>query len=312
MTRVLILGAGGVGGYFGGRLAEAGHDVTFLVRPKRQKILAENGLRIESPAGNAKLQVKTVTQETLKDDYDFVFLTCKAFDLDTAIASIRPAIGEHTVLLPVLNGMAHIDRLNEEFGKHRVMAGCVVIQATLSADGVVKHLNNDALGFFGIQDGGTDPRASQWAGLFDNARGVKVRAVDDAMQRMWDKWVRLATLAGMTCMMRANIGEITRAYGGTEAITEFLKGNNRVATAEGYPLDAEKMNDTGSFLSGRDSLATASMLRDIEQGNATEGDHVLGDLLARAKKYDIKHPILSLAYTHIKAYDERRLSGRDR
>ena len=159
MTKVLVLGAGGIGGYFGGRLAEAGKDVTFLVRPKRQKILLEHGLRIESSAGNLKMPVKTLTDEELVkrvsrgETYDYVFLTAKAYDLDSAIHSIRPAMGKDTVLIPTLNGLAHIERLNKEFDRENVLAGSVIIQSTLTAEGVVLHLNDYAIGVFGCQQG---------------------------------------------------------------------------------------------------------------------------------------------------------------
>ena len=317
MPKVLILGAGGIGGYFGGRLVEAGKDVTFLVRPKRQHILAEHGLRIESPAGNVTEQVNTVTDEELTVQiakgkvYDYVFLTAKAYDLDSAINSIRPAMGKNTVLIPALNGLAHIDRLNNEFDHNNVMAGSVIIQSTLTADGVVLHLNDDAFGVFGPQQGGEDQRAALFASLFDKAKGVDVRAVPNAMQRMWDKWVRLATLAGMTCLMRANVGEINRAPGGQEAMMDFLNKNSQIAKAAGFPLHEGASNNIGIFFKDTHSLATASMLRDIEAGHRTEGDHILGDLLNRAQHFGINHPLLSLAYTNVKAYEERRLSGRD-
>lgn len=319
MTKVLILGAGAVGGYFGGRLAEIGHDVTFLVRHKRKEIMAQHGLRIKSPAGDVTLQAKTLDKEELQRQinnngllFDYVFLTSKAYDLDQAIDSIRPAMGETTVLIPALNGMAHLEKLNHEFGKNNVMAGCVVIQSTLTGDGVIQHLNDEALGFFGAQAGGIDKRATIFAKLFDRAKGVKVAAVEDALQRMWNKWVRLATLAGMTCLMRANVGEICRAPGGEKAMVNLLTANNSIATAAGYPLTSNQLKDTENFLTNHESLATASMLRDIEQGHLTEGDHILGDLLKRAQYYGIDNPILSLCYTHVKAYEQRRMSERDK
>lgn len=318
MAKVLILGAGGIGGYFGGRLLEAGGDVTFLVRAKRQQILAQHGLRVESPAGNLTLAVNTVTDSELANKindgitYDYVFLTAKAYDLASAITSIRPAMGKNTVLIPALNGMAHMDRLNSEFDKNNVMAGCVIIQSTLTSDGVVLHLNDDAVGILGPQQGGKDARATAFARLFDNAKGIKVIAVENAMQRMWNKWVRLATLAGMTCLMRANVGEINRAPGGQKAMMSFLNKNSEIAKAAGFPLLEDQTNDIGNFFKDINSFATASMLRDIEAGHQTEGDHVLGDLLNRAKTFGVDHPLLSLAYTNVKAYDERRLSGRDK
>ena len=132
--RILVLGAGALGGYFGGRLAEAGGDVTFLVRPARAARLAERGLVIESPFGNAALAVNPVTEAG--PGYDLVLLTCKAYDLDGAIEAIRPAMQEGTAVLPVLNGLAHIDKLQAAFGSENVLGGLAKIQATMAADGL--------------------------------------------------------------------------------------------------------------------------------------------------------------------------------
>src|SRR5215470_2835416 len=108
-VRILVLGAGGIGGYFGGRLAEAGADVTFLVRPRRREQIAREGLRIESPLGNATIAAKTVLAEELKPEYDLVLFTCKAYDLDSAMEAIAPAVGPKCAVLPVLNGVAHYE-----------------------------------------------------------------------------------------------------------------------------------------------------------------------------------------------------------
>lgn len=310
MTKILVLGAGGVGGYFGGRLVENGADVTFLVRERRAENLKAEGLRIESPVGNVTLPVKVVTANALKPEYDVVLFACKAYDLDDAIASIRPAIGPKTAIIPLLNGMAHLDKLNALWGRERILGGTVVIQATLTEDGVVRHLNDTAILTAGRQDGAEDPRLEALMTSFGGAKGVSGRLVDDIVLRMWEKWVGLATLAGMTCLMRANVGEILRSPGGAEAMTEFLDKNVQIAAHDGFTISKESYLSPTSFLMGKNSTTTASMLRDVENGAPVEADHVLGDLLVRAKKAGIDHPILSLSYTHLKAYDERRKSGR--
>lgn len=304
--KVLVLGAGGVGGYYGGRLVEAGCDVTFLVRERRQQLLQQNGLRIESPAGSLTTPVKTVVADELGPDYDYIFFTCKAYDLDDAIASVAPAMIAGTTLVPFLNGLAHLDRLNEIFGAESVLGGAVVIQATLDDDGVVRHLNDTAFMMFGEQAGGASQRTNALAALFDKARGVNVSAVPDIMQRMWNKWLLLSALAGMTCLMRANVGEITRARGGRQIMEDFLRKNAEIAAYYGYPIPADVMDSTRAFLIDEKSQATASMLRDLEQGGRIESDHLLGDLLQRANGAGIKHPALMLAFTHLKAYEERR------
>ena len=125
--RILVLGAGSIGGYFGGRLAEAGVDVTFLVREARQKKLERDGLRIESPYGNAQFRVKTALAGNVGREYDFVIVTCKAYDLSDAIDTIGASVGTSTTLLPLLNGVAHMDVLNDRFGKDRVLGGAAKI-----------------------------------------------------------------------------------------------------------------------------------------------------------------------------------------
>src|SRR5262245_40559263 len=132
--RDLVLGAGGTGGYFGGRLAESGADVTFLVRDGRRKSLFEQGLRIESQFGDAQIPVKTVIASEVAPVYDGVILTCKAYDLDTAVAAIAPAVAPNGYILPFLNGIAHIDVLNEKFGQHRVLGCTAKMKATSKHD----------------------------------------------------------------------------------------------------------------------------------------------------------------------------------
>src|SRR5262245_39556874 len=140
--RILVLGAGGTGVYFGGRLAESGADVTFLVREGRRKLLREQGLRIESPFGDAQMAVKTVVGPEVAPIYDAVILTCKAYDLDAAITAIAPAVAPTGYVLPFLNGVAHIDDLNEKFGRHRVLGGTAKIQATIAPDGTIRQFND--------------------------------------------------------------------------------------------------------------------------------------------------------------------------
>jgi len=309
--RVLVLGAGAVGGYFGGRLAQAGCDVTFMVRAGRQKMIERDGLEIESSAGNANLQIKTVLSDDAKPDYDYILMTPKAYDLEDSLNSIKPALSDSTIIIPVLNGMAHIDRLNELFGRDRVLGGVVVIQAVLLPSGVIKHFNKDAVIMIGEQDHLQPKTAKPFIDLFQNAIGVRASAVDDIKHRMWAKWVRLSALAGMTCLMRANVGEINRAPGGRDAIKRFLAANLQIASYYGYEISDDNACGIGDFLFGENSTTTASMLRDIEYGGRIESEQILGDLLRRAKIANVDHPILELAYIHVKAYEERMKCGRD-
>ncbi|HTH96370.1 MAG TPA: 2-dehydropantoate 2-reductase [Stellaceae bacterium] len=308
--KILVLGVGGIGGYFGGRLVEAGADVTFLVREERSKQLAERGLRIESPFGDARLKVKTLLAAEVKPSYDAVLLTCKAYDLDGAVAAIAPAVAPTGYVLPFLNGIAHMDVLNAQFGPARVLGGTAKIQSTLTGDGAIKQFNDWRTLAFGEQTGEMTERVKTLAALFAAAKGVEALAVPDIVQRMWEKLVHLSTAATMTCLMRANVGEILHTPDGQELFLEQLHTAASIAAAHGHrPSDAFMKLWVETF-SQQDSQYSTSMLRDIERGSRTEVEHILGYMLQKAREADVPHHTLLLAYTHIKAYEQRRAANR--
>src|SRR6516225_7855509 len=164
--RILVLGAGAVGGYFGGRLVEAKADVTFLVRPARAAALRERGLAIESTFGDLKLPVRVATADILGGVFDTVLLAAKAYDLEQAIAAIRPAVRPETAILPVLNGLVHLDRLDAAFGRERVLGGVAYIAATMTAEGTIRHLNRVHGITFGERSVAISCRVETIAGAF--------------------------------------------------------------------------------------------------------------------------------------------------
>lgn len=303
--KILVLGAGGVGGYFGGRMAQAGADVTFLVRPKRAETLARDGLRIASPHGNARLQVKCVTRDTVKPDYAIVLFTAKAYDLDSALEAIAPAMVGPALALPLLNGMTHLQALDARFGRERVLGGVAYIAATLAVDGEVRHLNDFHRIVFGPRTPSQKPACDALAAAL---AGVKFdcKQLDNIEQAMWDKWVLLATLAGITCLMRAPVGDIVAAASGEKLTLALLAECAAVARAAGFPASDATMTNYRGLLTQKGSAFSASMLRDIESGGPTEGDHILGSLLALARKHAVVTPVLEVAVTHLEAYAARR------
>jgi 2-dehydropantoate 2-reductase len=306
--RILVVGAGAIGGYFGGRLHEAGRDITFLVRPQRAKELAQFGLVIVSPAGNAMLRdVKTVLAENIAQSFDLVLLSCKAYDLESAILSFAPAVGPSTGILPLLNGMRHLDELDSKFGKSHVLGGQCVIAATLNKERAVVHLNDMHALSFGERDGGMSERIQAIATAMHGAK-FSVRASEDIVQEMWEKWIFLATLAGGTCLFRGSVGDIVAAPQGADRMLELFDECRAVAIANGYPPRAEVRERMRTTLTTASSL-TASMLRDIQSDAKIEADHIIGDLIDRADvqgKTPIDLRMLRIVYTHLKAYEARR------
>ena len=308
--RILVLGAGALGGYFGGRLLEAGSaEVAFLVRPARQAALVRDGLVIESPFGAWRGPVATLTADQVRPGWDVVLLSCKAYDLEDAIAAIGPAVDARTVILPVLNGLAHIDRLAEAFGPQRVLGGLAKIQATLGQDGAVRQLNDWRWITFGEREGGLSGRVHAIEAAFAPARGVVAQAVPDIMARMWEKLVHLGTSAIGTVLMRANVGEVVRAGGGA-FLRRLLDRNAAIAAAHGHPMRDAFISEYRALFADPASAYGTSMLRDIEAGGRIEADHILGFLLEAARRAGIPEEAHEAALLHAHAYEQRRAAGR--
>ena len=305
--RILVVGAGAVGGYFGGRLLEAGRDVTFLVRPRRAAELAKRGLTIRSPAGDFhRPSPPTVLQEDLKEPFDLVLLSCKAYDLEGAMTSFARAVGPATAILPLLNGMQHVDRLAERFGPEPVLGGQCAISVTLGPDGDVVHLNDWHALSFGELDGSRSQRIEAIASALLNA-GFDARLSNEIRQEMWEKWVFIATAAGITCLMRSSVGDYVAA-GAADLALGLLSECASIAAAQGFPLREPALERTRAVLTAPGSPIKASMLRDIEGGKPVEGDQILGDLLRRAAKPDDRS-LLRVATLHVKAYELARKGG---
>jgi 2-dehydropantoate 2-reductase len=301
-----VVGAGAIGGYFGGRMLRAGADVTFLVRERRAAELAAAGLVIKSPLGDVTLKNPPAVQaDKLAEQFDLVLLSCKAFDLDDAIKSFAPAVGPNTAILPLLNGMRHLDTLDEKFGPAGVLGGLCAIAVTLNEKREVVHLQPLQSLAFGERDGKSSDRVRAIAEVMEKGNfGSKTS--DDIIQDMWEKWVFLASLAASTCLMRASVGDILTAPGGKDFVLGMLDECSAIATAEGYVPRTAFLERTRGMLTAEGSPMTASMFRDIKAGAPVEADHVIGDLVTRADAAKVPVPKLRTAYTHLKAYETQR------
>ena len=316
--RFLVVGAGATGGYFGGRLLEAGRDVTFLVRPGRAEQLAATGLAITSPAGDASLpSPPTVLAADLRGAFDVVILSCKAYDLDAAIESVAPAVGPDTAVVPLLNGMRHLDALDARFGPDRVLGGSCFISARLDDAGRVAHVSDIHRLAFGERSGGRSPRVDAIAAAMAGAK-FEAAASDRIVLEMWEKWVFLASLAGITCLTRSAVGDVVAA-GGADLAAALLEECRSVAAAAGYSPRPESLQAALGRLTDAGSAVTASMLGDVERRGRTEADHILGDLLRRrGGMADGDRSLLRVAYTAVKAAEARAARanrgrrGRDR
>jgi 2-dehydropantoate 2-reductase len=301
--RMLVVGAGATGGYFGGRLAEAGRDVTFLVRPARAAKLREEGLVVVSPFGDFSIRPQLVTAAEIAEPYDVVLLTVKAFGLRAAIEDIAPAIGSQTVILPVLNGMRHMDMLAERFGPDSVIGGACRIAGTIDGQGRIVQMTKLHDLAYGELSGEKTARILALDALL---RGAKFdsRLVEDIEQEMWEKWVLLAALGGINCLMRGNIGQVRAASGGLAFAEAFLAECAAVAAACGHEPRAPFLAAVKAQLTAVDAATTSSMYRDLVAGQNVEAEQILGDLAARGAAHGVAAPLLNAAYTNLCVYQE--------
>ncbi len=304
--KILILGAGAIGGYVGGRLHQSGADVTFLVRPARQQAIERDGLVIKSTKGDITQKVKTVLKANEGGPYDIVLLTPKAYDLDSAIEAIAPAVGATTTVVPLLNGMRHLDVLDAKFGKDKVVGGLARVGVAMTPDGTIHHTSPFAAISFGERDGQAPRKALAELDAAVKTSGVDGGLHNNIVQDLWDKWIMLCSLASTNCLMRGSSGDILEADEGRAIVLETVDECQKTAAAAGHDPGEKGMQTIRGFLTVKGSRFTASMLHDLEKGAMVEADHIVGDMIARAKKAGISTPNLRLAYAHLQVYLARR------
>lgn len=308
--KLLFLGAGAVGGYFGGRLIEAGGNVTFQVRSGRAQQLESRGLVIKSQLGDANLRVKTIEQAAGSGPFDLVVVSCKAYDLPQAITAIVPHVMAGAIVLPLLNGMRHNEDLRHRFGAEAMIGGMCQIEATLSPEGDVLHRSPFARMVFGPFDdfpanAKTQRVLSGFSDLCSKAN-FTAKLTEPVDQSLWDKWVMIGTLGGVTTLMRGSVGDVMAAREGREVVEEMLQEAIAVATENGYPPHPDYLASIRKLLLAPGSGFMASMLRDLERGNPVEADHIIGDMYRRA--HDLGHDasVLRMVYCHLQTYEARR------
>lgn len=308
--RILILGAGGTGGYFGSKLVQAGEDVHFLVRPARAQQLQRDGLHVKSPLGDSTTTVQCVTTETLADAaakqaFDLVLLSCKAYDLESALAAVAPAVTATTVVLPILNGLKHYAALDAAFGRQNVLGGLCHISVTKADDGSIRHLGKLQRLTLGERDGGTSARVAAIAEVMQNA-GIDVVKSNHIALAQWDKYSFLTALAAGTCLLHASVGEIVTAANGETFLRGLYAECLAVANAEGHAVDAAAQQAAIDMLTRQDSKLSASMRRDLEAGFRTEAAHIVGDMFTRAQSHNLHTPLLQLANLYLTIQETKR------
>jgi len=310
-VRYMVLGAGALGGYFGGMLIKGGADVTFLVRPKRAAQLQRDGLIVKlQDGGELRTKVRTVQQGQLNGTYDVILLSCKAYDLDGAMEALAPAMTEQSVVVPVLNGVRHIDVLTKRFGQARLLGGLTTINAALMPDGTIQQsqvrINLSAIGEL---DGSTTDRCTTIRAALE-AGGIPVQISDTILAMMWAKFFGFVISATIASLTRSRAGAIAKSASGASFVSAVIDECTRAVTAAGYPPAPPPAPDTASIMRGMfsqpESVYGPSILIDMEDGRPTEGEHTIGDLAERAARFGISAPLLTAARCNLQAYEINR------
>ena len=306
--KILVIGAGAVSGYFGARLQQNGRDVTFLVRDKRAAQLRRDGLRITGALGEFSVEPKLLSAEELAESrksFDLIILGVKAYSLAQAMDDFGPAVGVRTTILPLLNGMAHLDVLRARFGVQAVLGGLTRIVADLDANGNVVLVEKLHDMTFGALDGEMTPLLDEVNRTLSNS-GFDAILSPNIRAAMWVKWVLLSSYGAITLLGRGTIGEVNRAHGGHALALAILREASMIAAANGFPIPPE----TAAYLEKRvtpiDSVLVSSMYRDLHKAAPVEADHIFGDLLRYGAEHGLESPLLSAAYTQTKVYEARR------
>ena len=298
--KILVLGVGGIGGFFGGYLHETGADVTFLVRPKRKALLQADGLKIISPLGNLSLNPKLVLVDELKPVYDIILISCKTYDLDQAIIDLRPTKGRG-LIIPFLNGVTHMKKLDEEFGQDNVMGGVAHISSTVNKDGTIEHFSEFKKLTFGNRDLSKNNALKEFAEVCAKTQ-FDMTLSDDINLDLWKKWVFISTVAGATTLFSCSLGEIVKSDFGKQIIIDLFNECRAIAKLYKYDYEDSEADIILKTITTPGSPIKASMQRDVEKKSFTEHEQIFGDLINKGQKYSFDCPILMSCYVRMNVY----------
>jgi 2-dehydropantoate 2-reductase len=288
--RVLVLGAGAVGGYFGGRMAEVGMDVTFLVRDKRQKKLEKTGLIIKSPKGDFSIRPKLATIDKIRSDFDVILFTNKAYDLDQILQSAFP-VKDGSTIIPLLNGYTHIEKLRNKFPNARLFGGIAHIFSTLNEEGEIHHFNDIHSLTFGHLSNADEPVGRKFFDACSSAN-FSIKYSNKITVDLWHKWILIATVAGATTLFNATIGEIASTEHGRSFIKDLHNECIGIAKSEKITVNTEELAQQSHFLADKQSTWNSSMRRDMLNNSKIECEHIFLELIKIADKNRVLCPSL--------------------
>ena len=304
--RIAVFGTGGVGGYYGGRLAEAGEEVVFIARGKHLEALRQNGIRVESTKGDFSLpSIEAIGDPRQAGDVDVVMLCVKCWQVPDALDGLRPLIGPNTCILPMENGVQTPDQLAVEFGWRHVLGGVCGIVSFIAEPGLIRHVAYEPFVNFGEWDNRPSERVDRLRQAFESARGLIVDTPPDIQAAMWRKYILIASWSGIGGVTRAPIG-VVRSQPGTRRLLETaMEEIYRVATAQDVSLPDDIVAQTMAILDSVEYGGTASMQRDIMEGRFSELEAQTGALVRMGREAGVPTPINDFIYHSLRPMELR-------
>ena len=300
--KVLILGVGGLGAFFGAHLQKINCDVTFLVRENTKKLISEHGIKILSDFGNFKIKPVLITKKELKVNYDVVIISCKAYDLDEAINDLKPS-QKNAIIVPLLNGQAHINKLEKAFKKENVFGGVAHVSSNANAPGEIKHVGKIKRLSFGTRYQGNQEIAND---LYQLCRKADFQTIlsEDINQDIWEKWIFLATIAGATTLFQTSIDNINTKPNGKIFIQNLWNECINISKENGYELRTESKSLHEDLLFKSDYPFKASMLVDMEKKLMTEHEHIFFEFIKLGKKKKLNTSLLETCHLNMSIYED--------
>lgn len=302
--KILVAGAGAVGGYAAARMLEAGADVTLLVRENRRNQLEETGLCVRSPLGDYAGRPRLITAGETGGTFDLAVIAMKAYGLDQALRDLKPFVGERTALLPFLNGIRHMETIAEAFPGRPLLGGVARIEATLDERGAVHHGNSFALYTYGRYGEMPDERFAELQ--TELSRVPLLRGHPDIVRDLWEKYTFIAVMSGLTTLFDASVGEIRDVPGGMTWFERLFAEVSETVKAAGGRIADDAAEKQLRSIQGMAPGATTSMLRDLRQGFPTEAEHIQGHLLTLVREHGVSAPLLETVCQRLAIYENKR------
>ncbi len=304
--KVAIVGAGGVGGYFGGRLAQAGEDVVFIARGEHLRAMRGNGLRVDSINGDFRIDpVRAADDPATVGEVDYILVAVKTWQLRDAIDTMRPMVGKTTSIVPLLNGVEAPDRLADAFGSERVLGGTCSVISMIAGPGHVRHAGAHPTIKFGELDHRPSARGERLRTAFSRAEGVQVEVPEDIHVAMWSKYIFIAPWSGVGAVTRAPAG-VTRSLPETRALLErAMEEIFLLARARKVAMEQEAIPLAMAFIDALPYEGTASMQRDIMAGRPSELDAQNGTVVRLGKEAGVATPVNGMIYSSLLPLERR-------